>query len=38
MNDWSYDRMAELLADAIAEAALPPVYTVRARLPGKMRS
>jgi acyl-CoA thioesterase I len=38
MNDWSYDRVAELLADAITEASLRPVRTVRARVAGKARS
>src|SRR4051812_8764499 len=37
MNDWSYDRLAEMLADAITEAAVPTVYTVPARLSGQGR-
>jgi acyl-CoA thioesterase-1 len=38
MNDWSYDRMAELLADAITEASAQPIRTVRVPPTGKTRS
>jgi acyl-CoA thioesterase-1 len=38
MNDWSYDRFAKLLADAINEASPLPVHTVRARAPSKTHS
>jgi len=38
MNDWSYGLMAELLADAIAEAAVFPFHTARTRLAGRTRS
>jgi lysophospholipase L1-like esterase len=31
MNDWSYDRIAKLLANAISEASVRPVRSARAR-------
>jgi hypothetical protein len=38
MNDWSYDRIAKLLADAIVEASGRSTQTTRARSSGKARS
>jgi acyl-CoA thioesterase-1 len=38
LNDWSYDRIAQLLAGAISEASVEPLRTVGARSTGKPRS